>query len=418
MSLQFDRSNPLAFETPSNAILTARLPAPKTRVVVVRHGRSTYNEQGRYQGSSDEAVLTENGRATARQVGMSLKGVSVDVVYTSPLQRARETVREILTAMGTAANEIPVRTCESLREIDLPAWQGRFFQEVRKQFADDYRCWKQRPHEFQMPVRTDAFPEDTSGSSETVSIDRDICFPVVELYERVQRFWQDVLPRHSGQTLLVVGHGGTNHALVSTAIGLPPACHHRLQQSNCGVSVLDFSRGSLRLAQLQALNLTTPFGEMLPKLKEGKQGLRMLLVPSDGMQSDRIRLLAECFRSTSIDFGICDDRADSQSIAAELQIDRANGIRFQGFPKKTLQASPKILATQNHRSTSLVTGLAIAHSSAIKRLLGEAIDLPATQLWRLDLQPGTFSTLHYPSIEHPPILQALNIAPNQRLAGF
>ncbi|MCG8364443.1 MAG: histidine phosphatase family protein, partial [Pseudanabaenales cyanobacterium] len=67
----------------------AKLPNPKskipcTRVILVRHGRSTFNQQGRYQGSSDEAVLIEKGRLDAGRVGDALKGIHIDAVYASP----------------------------------------------------------------------------------------------------------------------------------------------------------------------------------------------------------------------------------------------------------------------------------------------------------------------------------------------
>ena len=46
-----------------------KLTPQETRVILVRHGQSSFNAEGRYQGSSDESVLTEFGRQTARQTG-------------------------------------------------------------------------------------------------------------------------------------------------------------------------------------------------------------------------------------------------------------------------------------------------------------------------------------------------------------
>lgn len=182
-----------------------------------------------------------------------------------------------------------------LREIDLPLWEGLRFRFVQEQCAEAYRCWKQRPHEFQMFVHPPAI-HSSPFSSAPIRL-----FPVLDLYERAQQFWQMVLPLHRGQTLLIVSHGGTNHALISTALGLSAAQHHTLQQSNCGVSVLEFPTGKLDQVILQALNLTHYLGETLPKLKEGKQGIRLL--PATAMNNaEQIQTIVERLRTASVDF--------------------------------------------------------------------------------------------------------------------
>ena len=56
-----------------------------------------------------------------------------------------------------------------------------------------------------------------------------------------------------------------------------------------------------------------------------------------------------------------------------------------------------------------MTGLVVASAAIIERLLGQTLGLDSDQLWRLPVQPGTLSLIHYPSAEHPPVLQAMNI---------
>ncbi|MEO0771139.1 MAG: histidine phosphatase family protein, partial [Cyanobacteria bacterium J06649_4] len=55
---------------------------PSTRIILVRHGRSTFNDQGRYQGSSNQSVLTSHGITTAQLVGDSLTHIPIDIIYT------------------------------------------------------------------------------------------------------------------------------------------------------------------------------------------------------------------------------------------------------------------------------------------------------------------------------------------------
>jgi bisphosphoglycerate-dependent phosphoglycerate mutase len=116
-----------------------------TRVILVRHGQSTYNALGLYQGSSDESVLTELGRSDARLTGNFLKGVVFDAVYSSSLKRAQETAREILRGRSHNCDPRSIAVTDKLRETDLPAWQGLAFQYVRETFPEEYGSpWKCR----------------------------------------------------------------------------------------------------------------------------------------------------------------------------------------------------------------------------------------------------------------------------------
>jgi phosphoserine phosphatase len=220
------------------------------RVILVRHGQSTANAEGRYQGSSDESVLTAAGRAAAQQTGVFLSSEAVDALYTSSLQRAQATASEIAASLKPTLDPQTIHVVPQLREIDLPGWQGLPHRQVQEQFSEAYRCWRQEPHRFQLQTPEGNF------------------FPVLELYKRAQQFWQEVLPRHRnscryGQMLVIVSHAGMNRALISTALGIAPAHYHEIQQSNCGISVLRFRQGQLANAQLETLNSIGHLGEPL-----------------------------------------------------------------------------------------------------------------------------------------------------------
>lgn len=254
------------------------MPAPRfledrplsTRAIVVRHGQSTFNQQQRIQGRIDESVLTEAGRASARQVAAAISGLTFDAIYSSPLQRAKETAEIIQSGL---LNPPKLGLAPNLMEIDLPLWQRLHKEEVKEKFPEDYKLWKERPHELRMVVET------AEGTKEL--------FPVLSLFEQAKLFWQEVLPHHDGKTILVVGHNGIGRALICTALGIPPAYYHSIQQSNCGVSVLNFptldsplSEGKVGggSVQMESMNLISHLGEPLPKPRPGHQGPRFLLV--------------------------------------------------------------------------------------------------------------------------------------------
>ncbi|WP_373542451.1 histidine phosphatase family protein [Chamaesiphon sp.] len=217
-----------------------KLAPHETRVILVRHGQSTFNTEGRYQGSSDESVLTEFGRNTARQTGEFLNGLSIDALYVSSLRRALTTASEILAQIYPSIDPTNIHVDRQLREIDLPAWHGLYHQDVQKRFPEDYHCWKQHPDRFIM------LDPNTKKQS----------YPVRDLYDRANQFWQHTLPHHGGETIMLVSHAGTIRALISTACNLSPGDYHSLRQSNCGISVLKFSQKNITEPQLEVLNYT------------------------------------------------------------------------------------------------------------------------------------------------------------------
>lgn len=361
-----------------------------TRVILVRHGQSTYNALGLYQGSSNESVLTETGYTDARQTGAFLKGMTFDAIYSSSLNRAQATAKEILGVMAPEVNPNTINLCHQLRETDMPAWEGLAFQYVRKTFPENYRNWKQRPHEFCMA-------EEKS--------DRYI-YPAIDLYKRVKQFWQEVLPRHIGQTLLLVAHGGTNRALISTALGITPDRYHCIQQSNCGISVLNFTDGSLESGRLEAMNLTSHVGEHLP-LREGGSDLRLFLVSS--AHPEQTQQLPQLLQETRIDFSIIEDINNSQATAKQILQYHPETLQIAVLREDFPEAWQQGINARNTASTSL-TGLVVGSENVIKRLLCQALGMKLDHLQRLQLFSSTTSYIHYPGDGHPPVLQAMNVS--------
>ena len=230
-------------------------------------------------------------------------------------------------------------------------------------------------------------------------------YPVRELYQRTKQFWHRILPLHRGQTLLIVSHGGTNHALISSALGLSITHHHSLQQSNCGISILEFFSDT-RAACLKQLNFTLPIGEKFPKLKAGKRGLRLLLLPMNAMapKAELLPLLS----SIHLDFCIHDCQPSAQQIAKEVVNSHPETLFLQVSGEDFLQAWQTTLRLQKPPPEALVTGLVIANLIDVKLLIAQAIGLEVTHLEQLVVKSGTLSILHYPASTIRPILQAMN----------
>ena len=66
------------------------------RLILIRHGLSSFNRDNRIQGRSDLSTLTKEGFNQANQAGKALKDIRIHAAYSSPLQRAVDTAKELL----------------------------------------------------------------------------------------------------------------------------------------------------------------------------------------------------------------------------------------------------------------------------------------------------------------------------------
>ncbi|CAM8886805.1 unnamed protein product [Rhodiola kirilowii] len=237
--------------SPQSGLLSDVLLPVEKRVVLVRHGQSTWNAEGRIQGSSNFSVLTEKGDNQAEISRQMLIGDQFDVCFASPLNRSKRTAEIIW-----GSRQEKMITDYELREIDLYSFQGLLKHEGKSKFGAAYSQWQ-----------TDASNFSIDGH-----------YPVRELWARTRSFWKKVLG-HDSRSILLVAHNAVNQALIGTALGLGPEYFRILVQSNCGVSVLDFSpssEGSPAYVCLNRLNQTP--GSPLAESGGRKGSKRIILV--------------------------------------------------------------------------------------------------------------------------------------------
>ncbi len=238
-----------------------------TRVIIVRHGQSSYNAQKRIQGRSNESVLTEKGQADAKIVGNTLKDLDISAIFCSPLQRAKLTADIIQSCFSSPPPLIPT---DDLLEVDLPLWENWYKKDVKEKFPEEYQCWHERPQDFKM-----------------ILSDNQEFYPVLSLYQQSKSFWEKLLKEYDGKTVLIVAHNGINRCLIMSAIGVPPANYHRIQQSNCNINILNFSGNLGEPVQLESLNQTSHLGVTLPSFRKPDTPLRLLLIRHGETQWNR-----------------------------------------------------------------------------------------------------------------------------------
>jgi broad specificity phosphatase PhoE len=165
-----------------------------TRVLLIRHGETTWNRDRRWQGHAD-VPLSAEGVAQALRLATFLKGEcpSIRGVYSSDLRRALDTARALARALGTEVVADP-----AWREIEVGLWTGLGRDEIQQRFADDWR----------RIVDGEDLPR---GGGETFSA----------FSSRIMLALDALRKRHDGHIVAVVTHGGAIRAALLHALGLP-----------------------------------------------------------------------------------------------------------------------------------------------------------------------------------------------------
>jgi broad specificity phosphatase PhoE len=110
-------------------------PPNRYRLVLVRHGETPWNVEGRFQGQADPE-MNANGWAQARQAAADLRDLEPAAVISSDLARAVQTACVIAAPHGLE----PVATGQ-LREVDLGTWTGLTRSEAARQFPAEFEAW-------------------------------------------------------------------------------------------------------------------------------------------------------------------------------------------------------------------------------------------------------------------------------------
>ena len=201
------------------------------RIVLVRHGLSSFNIEHRIQGRDDLAALTAEGGEQARATGRALVDLAFDQAYTSPLRRAKDTATALLADQGQG---LEAQLCDDLLEIDLEPWSGLLRSEVKERFPAQEAQWRQTPETMQL----------SRGDGSTY-------IPLQELFQQAEHFKQrllvdqaDALTAKTEKTVLVVGHNAILRCLILCLLGLPLTGFRRLRVDNCSISVLNLAPGA------------------------------------------------------------------------------------------------------------------------------------------------------------------------------
>ncbi len=188
------------------------------KIVLLRHGESTWNQENRFTGWTDVG-LNEKGMAEARAAGQLLKrdGFDFDVAYTSVLRRAIKTLWTVLEEMDRMW--LPIHHSWRLNERHYGALQGLNKSETAAEYGDaQVKIWR-RAYDIAPPPLPDADPRIEADDPRYRELGA-AGFPRTEcLKDTVARFlpyWHETIAPavQSGQRVVIAAHGNSLRALI------------------------------------------------------------------------------------------------------------------------------------------------------------------------------------------------------------
>lgn len=187
-----------------------------TTILLIRHGETDWNKEGRLQGQSDIS-LNAIGLEQARQTAEQLRTAGMSAIYASDLHRALQTAEAIGRACGLC-----VHTDARLREVHLGEWQGRLTSELGDHGDGG------STHGFRYPTLTAPPGGETAG----------------QLQARLLAAVDDITAHHPDETVGVVTHGYAVAVLLSAVRNLPLDDAWELIPTNGQIEIIERPAGT------------------------------------------------------------------------------------------------------------------------------------------------------------------------------
>lgn len=171
-----------------------------TTIYFIRHGKTEWNLQSRYQGANGDSPLLAQSHKEIQLLGKYLADVDFAHAYCSPLPRAKTTATELIAALPQ-----PVELTEDsrLREFDLGQMEGQTFESVAQRWPSIQEKFHHHP---------DRYDESLVGGESFAAV-----------IARFKDAIGDYVAQYPGKNILVVSHGAALNAGVNGLLGLPMA---------------------------------------------------------------------------------------------------------------------------------------------------------------------------------------------------
>ncbi len=202
-------------------------------VLLIRHGENDYMTNKRLAGRSPGVHLNETGQLQAEKIAENLKHLPIKAVYSSPLERARETAVPLAKALN-----LDVILRQDLLEVDYGAWQGNTYE------------WLSQQSEWKVLHTTPSIVRFPGGES----------FP--EAQSRICREISTLCSSHDAKEMFACfTHADLIRLVIAQYLEMPLDRYQRLYIGPASITAMEIIEGSIRLI---SMNHEFTFPQQMP----------------------------------------------------------------------------------------------------------------------------------------------------------
>lgn len=171
-----------------------------TKVYLIRHGKTQWNLESRYQGANGDSPLLKDSYREIELLASSLQRIPFEHAYTSPLKRARVTAQALLNHLNP---EIPLTIDSRLKEFNLGKMEGMHFEDVAAKWSEVLKNFRHHPDKYDESL--------VEGES------------FLEVIARFRAAIEEYCRQYPNGNILVISHGAALNAAINALIGTPLA---------------------------------------------------------------------------------------------------------------------------------------------------------------------------------------------------
>ncbi|KRM12542.1 phosphoglycerate mutase [Paucilactobacillus suebicus DSM 5007 = KCTC 3549] len=198
------------------------------RLYFVRHGKTKWNLESRYQGMHGDSPLLDESYQEIKLLAKSLSGVPFAHIYASPIKRARDTANYLRSQLRKS---IPLSLVSGISEFDLGKMEGMLFNDVKQQFPTAFDAFRNHPD------RYDA--DEIQGES------------FEQVMFRFKNAVDEIVQANQGEkNVIIVSHGAAMNAGINGLLGVSiEHLRDRGGLSNTSTTIIDADQNGYHLVK-------------------------------------------------------------------------------------------------------------------------------------------------------------------------
>ena len=186
-----------------------------TKIILIRHCKTEGNASGKLQGHYNDSSFTEEGIQQLTKLKETLKNEKIHAVFCSDLGRALKTAEEIANS-----HNLNVKPLKELREAHIGDWENMNVKDALQKWMEYYEEQKSR------------------------GISREIIRPpngenAWDHQKRIFKTIKIITETYPNETVVIVGHSGTNKVIIGTFEGRDPDDFYSISQDNACLNFLE-----------------------------------------------------------------------------------------------------------------------------------------------------------------------------------